>query len=72
MLLSSSCNTNETSLCTIGETIITVGKEIIKAKLQARNQITSILFTKPTLKTLMTKDIMPDISNAMKKENTIL
>jgi len=49
-----------------------VGNATIKAKLQAFSQILRIFGTKPILKTLMLKDIMHDISNAIKKENTIL
>ena len=56
----------------MGDTIIMAGNAIIKAKLQAFNQIATIFVTIPTLNTLMTKDIMHDISNAIKKENTIL
>ncbi|MFT6900322.1 MAG: hypothetical protein ACJAXS_000484 [Colwellia sp.] len=48
------------------------GKAMIKAKLQAFNQISIIFVTRPTLKILIKKDIMHDISNAIKKENTIL
>ena len=47
------------------------GNATIKAKLQAFNQIATIFGTMPTLNTLMTKDIMDDISNAIKKENTV-
>ena len=49
-----------------------VGNATIKAKAQALNQTEMISVTIPTLKTLMTKDIMQDISNDIKKENTIL
>lgn len=56
----------------MGDTRIIVGKATINPKLHACNQTVSILFTMPMLKTLMTKDIMPDISNAIKKESTIL
>jgi len=49
-----------------------VGNATIKAKLQAFSQIVTIFATKPTLKILITKDIIHDISNAIKKENTVL
>jgi len=68
----SSCKTKATSLCTIGAIIIIVGKATIKAKLHAFNHIVIILLTKPMLKTLITKDIIPDISNAIKNEKTTL
>tara|TARA_R110002074_G_scaffold238775_2_gene410637 strand:+ start:118 stop:375 length:258 start_codon:yes stop_codon:yes gene_type:complete len=68
----SSCNTKETNLCTIGETRIIVGKATINANPHAFSHIDTILLTNPTLKTLMTKDIMPDISNDMKNEKTTL
>jgi hypothetical protein len=49
-----------------------VGNATANAKLQAFSQIFTIFGTKPTLKTLMTNDIIHDISNAIKKENTYL
>jgi hypothetical protein len=49
-----------------------VGNATINAKLHAFNQIAIIFVTIPTLKILITKDIIQDISNAMKKENTVL
>jgi hypothetical protein len=49
-----------------------VGKATINAKLQAFNQIGIMFVTKPTLNILITKDIMHDINNAIKKENTAL
>ena len=61
-----------TSLWTIGDTIMMAGNATRKAKLQAFNQISIMLLTIPTLKTLITKDIIHDMSNAIKKENTIL
>jgi hypothetical protein len=61
-----------TSLWTIGEIIIMAGKAMRKAKLQAFSHISIMLLTMPTLKTLMTNDMIHDISNAIKKENTIL
>tara|TARA_R100001377_G_scaffold84621_1_gene68586 strand:- start:711 stop:866 length:156 start_codon:yes stop_codon:yes gene_type:complete len=51
---------------------MTVGNATRKAKLQAFNQILTIFAAKPTLKILITKDIIHDISNAIKKENTVL
>jgi hypothetical protein len=59
-------------LCTSGDIIRTVGKAKAKANAPALNQILIILLTKPTLKILITRDITHDISNAIKKENTIL
>ena len=56
----------------MGETIMIAGKATINAKLHACNQIVIIFVTKLTLKTLITKDIMHDISNAIKNENTTL
>jgi len=47
-----------------------VGKATINAKLHAFNQIVVILLTIPRLKTLITKDIKPDISSAIKNEKT--
>ena len=49
-----------------------VGKATTNAKLHASSQTVNIFFTKPTLKTHITKDIMPDINNAIKKEKMIL
>ena len=49
-----------------------VGKAIVKAKIHAFNQIETILLTKPTLKMLITNDIMQDINKDMKKEKTNL
>lgn len=49
-----------------------VGKAIIKAKLHAFSHIVIILLTKPMLKTLITKDIIPDIRSAIKNEKTTL
>jgi len=49
-----------------------VGKAIMKANSQACNQTEMILLTKPTLKTVITNDIMKDISNDIKKEKTSL
>jgi hypothetical protein len=56
----------------MGEIMIMVGKAIKKAKLQACSQIAMIFDTMPTLKTLIAKDMTPDINNAMKNEKTIL
>jgi hypothetical protein len=56
----------------MGETIIIVGKATIKAKTHAFSQIVIIFATIPTLNTLITKDMIPDISNAIKNKNTIL
>ena len=54
----------------MGATKITVGKATQNAKAHAVSQIEIILLTKPTLKTEITKDIKPDINNAIKKANT--
>jgi len=48
----------------------TVGKAITKPKPHALSQIETIFETKPTLKILMTNDIMHDMTNAIKNENT--
>jgi hypothetical protein len=48
------------------------GNATRKANPHAFNQISMMLLTIPTLKTLITKDIIHDMSNAIKKENTIL
>lgn len=48
-----------------------VGKPTINAKPQAFNQTDTILFTKPMLKTMMTKDIIHDMNIAIKNEKTI-
>ena len=47
-----------------------VGNATTKAKGQALNQTPMILPPKPTLKALITSDIMNDISNDIKNENT--
>ena len=47
-----------------------VGKATENAKAHAFNQMLMMLLAKPTLKTLMTNDMMHDISSDMKKENT--
>lgn len=48
-----------------------VGNARIKETPHAFNQITIMFVTMPMLKILITKDIAPDIKNAMKNENTI-
>ncbi len=50
--------------------MIIVGKATMKANDQAFSQMLIILLTKPTLKILITSDMMHDINNAMKNENT--
>ncbi len=50
--------------------MITVGKATTKEKTQALSQIVRIPSMRPTLKMLITNDIMPDIKNAMKKAKT--
>jgi hypothetical protein len=49
-----------------------VGNATINANAHALSHKLTILLTKPTLKMLMTNDIMQDISSAMKNANTIL
>lgn len=68
---SDSFRTILTNLWTNGDTRNIAGKAMIKAKAQAFSQITTISLTKPTLKTLMIKDMMHDISNDIKNEKTI-
>jgi hypothetical protein len=59
-----------TSILTTGDTRVIVGKATTKAKAQALSQMDRILLTIPTLNTLITKDMMQDISNAMKNAKT--
>lgn len=54
----------------MGEIRIVVGKTTTNEKPQAFNQIEIILGTKPTLNTLITKDIMHERSKAIKNEKT--
>ena len=61
-----------TSLCTSGDTKKTVGNAKTKANIQALNQMLIILLTRPTLKTLITSDIIQDISKDIKNENISL
>jgi hypothetical protein len=56
----------------MGDIINITGNATTKAKPQAFNQIATIFVTIPTLKTLITNDIIHDINNAIKKANTIL
>jgi len=49
-----------------------VGKATAKANSQACSQTEIISLTKPTLKTVITNDIMKDISNDIKKEKISL
>jgi len=58
-----------TKILTTGVTIKITGKATIKANPQAFSQIKKMFSMKPKLKRLMTKDMMPDINNAIKKEN---
>jgi hypothetical protein len=62
--------TRFTSFLTGGESSNTTGNAKIKARPQALSQIFNILLMKPTLKTLKTNDITPDINNAIKNANT--
>jgi len=62
--------TKLTSRFTTGVTRITAGKAMVNAKNQAFNQRVIILETKPILKSVITSDIMHDISKAMKNEKT--
>jgi len=55
----------------MGDTRIIVGKATTKANNQAFSQTNRMPFISPTLKTLITKDIMQDMSNDMKNEKTI-
>jgi len=48
-----------------------VGNATINAKLHAFIQIVKMFSMRPTLKTLITNDMMPDINNAIISENTI-
>ena len=59
-----------TSFLTTGEIITTIGKAMINAKPQALIQIEIMPSIRPKLKILITSDIMKDINNAMKNENT--
>lgn len=70
--LLSSFKTMLTSLWTRGDTIMIAGNAMLKENAQAPSQMLIILFTRPILKILMTRDIMLDISNDMKNENTVL
>lgn len=49
---------------------LTIGKAMINAKPQALIQIEIMPSIRPKLKILITSDIMKDINNAMKNENT--
>jgi hypothetical protein len=69
-LLISSFKTKFTIFLTTGTTSITVGKATTKAKPHAFSHIDSILFISPTLKILITSDMMQDINNAIKNANT--
>jgi len=53
-----------------GETSATVGKAMTKAKPHAFSQTAIILLTNPTLKMLITNDMMHDMNNAIKNANT--
>lgn len=56
----------------MGEIVNIVGKATRKAKHQALSQISTIFDTKPMLKTLIKKDIIHDMRNDIKNENTSL
>lgn len=58
-----------TIFLTMGATILTIGKATIKPKPQAFSQIIKKFETKPTLKRVITRDMIHDINNAMKKAN---
>jgi hypothetical protein len=65
------CSTTAlTNILTIGETITIVGNATINATPHVLKQIKTIPSTSPILKTLITSDIMPDISKDIKNENT--
>lgn len=61
-----------TNFLTRGATILTVGKATTKANPQAFSQIIKKFETKPTLKRLITSDMIHDINNAMKNANRTL
>lgn len=54
----------------MGEIKIMVGRAMTNANAQALSQMDKILLTRPTLKRLITNDIMQDISSDIKNENT--
>ena len=54
----------------MGATRLMVGNATTNAKAHAFNQTNRIFSIKPTLKSVMTKDIIHDINNAMKNEKT--
>jgi hypothetical protein len=62
--------TRLTSFLTIGETTITVGNATINEKPHALSQMETMPSIKPTLKILITSDIVHDINNAIKNEKT--
>ena len=59
-----------TNFLTTGDIRIIIGKATQNAKAQAFSQIDIMSWTKPTLKILITRDIMHDISKAIKNEKT--
>jgi hypothetical protein len=61
----------DTNFLTAGVTIITVGNATINANTHALSQMDKILFTKPTLKTVITSDMKQDIKSAIKNPNTM-
>ena len=54
----------------MGETRETVGNATKKEKAQALSQISTMPSMRPTLKMLITKDMMQDIRSAIKNEKT--
>ena len=54
----------------MGTTRLMVGNATTNAKAHAFNQTNRTFSIKPTLKSVMTKDIMHDINSAIKKEKT--
>jgi hypothetical protein len=50
---------------------MTAGKAITKANAHDLSQIVMMLFTRPTLKRLITNDMRHDINNAIKNEKTM-
>jgi len=68
-LLTSDLITNFTIISTIGDIKIITGNDITKAIPHPVNQIFIMLGGIPTLIILIIRDIIPDINNAMKKEN---
>ena len=65
-----SFKTKSTNLLTNGDTITTTGNATMKENNHELNQMLIISPTRPMLKTPITRDIIHDISNDIKNENT--